>query len=32
MKTLRDIWLVFLRYWGIFLRNPAWVAIRRALA
>jgi ABC-2 type transport system permease protein len=27
VKTLRDIWLVFLRYWGIFLRNPAWVAI-----
>jgi ABC-2 type transport system permease protein len=27
MKTLRDIWIVFLRYWGIFLRNPAWVAI-----
>jgi ABC-2 type transport system permease protein len=27
MKTLRDIWLVFLRYWGIFLRNPAWVVI-----
>jgi ABC-2 type transport system permease protein len=27
MKTVRDIWLVFLRYWGIFLRNPAWVAI-----
>jgi ABC-2 type transport system permease protein len=27
MKTFRDIWLVFLRYWGIFLRNPAWVAI-----
>jgi len=27
LKTLRDIWLVFLRYWGIFLRNPAWVAI-----
>ncbi|HEY8761128.1 MAG TPA: ABC transporter permease [Candidatus Dormibacteraeota bacterium] len=27
MKTLRDIWLVFLRYWGIFRRNPAWVAI-----
>ena len=27
MKTLRDTWLVFLRYWGIFLRNPAWVAI-----
>jgi ABC-2 type transport system permease protein len=27
VKTLRDIWLVFLRYWGIFRRNPAWVAI-----
>jgi ABC-2 type transport system permease protein len=27
MKTIRDIWLVFLRYWGIFLRNPAWVVI-----
>ena len=27
MKTLRDVWLVFLRYWGIFLRNPAWVVI-----
>jgi ABC-2 type transport system permease protein len=27
MKTLRDIWLVFLRYWGIFVRNPAWVII-----
>ena len=27
MKTLRDIWLVFLRYWGIFLRNPAWVVL-----
>jgi ABC-2 type transport system permease protein len=27
MMTLRDIWLVFLRYWGIFLRNPAWVVI-----
>jgi ABC-2 type transport system permease protein len=27
LKTIRDIWLVFLRYWGIFLRNPAWVAI-----
>jgi ABC-2 type transport system permease protein len=27
MKTLRDIWIVFLRYWGIFLRNPAWVVI-----
>jgi len=27
MKTIRDIWIVFLRYWGIFLRNPAWVVI-----
>jgi ABC-2 type transport system permease protein len=27
LKTLHDIWLVFLRYWGIFLRNPAWVVI-----
>ena len=27
MKTARDIWLVFLRYWGIFLRNPVWVVI-----
>jgi ABC-2 type transport system permease protein len=27
MKTVRDIWLVFLRYWGIFVRNPAWVVI-----
>lgn len=27
MKLLRDIWLVFLRYMGLMLRNPAWVAI-----
>ncbi len=27
MKTVSDIWIVFLRYWGIFLRNPAWVVI-----
>ena len=27
MKVLRDIWLVYLRYLGLFLRNPAWVAI-----
>ncbi|MGI8554042.1 MAG: ABC transporter permease [Dehalococcoidia bacterium] len=27
MKLLRDIRLVFQRYLGIFLRNPAWVAI-----
>lgn len=27
MKLLRDTWLVFNRYIGIFLRNPAWVLI-----
>jgi ABC-2 type transport system permease protein len=27
MKLLRDIWLVFERYFGIFVRNPAWVVI-----
>jgi ABC-2 type transport system permease protein len=27
MKLLRDTWLVFNRYVGIFLRNPAWVLI-----
>lgn len=27
MKTLHDVWIVFLRYLRIFLRNPAWVAI-----
>lgn len=27
MRTLRDIWLVFGRYLGLFLRNPAWVAV-----
>ncbi|HEY8739956.1 MAG TPA: ABC transporter permease [Candidatus Dormibacteraeota bacterium] len=27
MKFLRDTWLVFNRYIGIFLRNPAWVII-----
>ncbi|GAC1581874.1 MAG: ABC transporter permease [Candidatus Dormibacteria bacterium] len=27
MKLLRDTWLVFQRYVGIFLRNPAWVII-----
>lgn len=27
MKVLRDTWLVFLRYMGLFLRNPAWVII-----
>ncbi len=27
MKTLHDIWLVFLRYLGIFLRNPVWIVI-----
>lgn len=27
MKLARDTWLIFLRYVGIFLRNPAWVII-----
>ncbi len=27
MKLLRDTWLVYLRYLGLFIRNPAWVAI-----
>jgi ABC-2 type transport system permease protein len=27
MKLLRDIWLIFGRYFWIFLRNPAWVVI-----
>jgi ABC-2 type transport system permease protein len=27
MKTLRDTWLVFLRYLALFLHNPAWVII-----
>jgi ABC-2 type transport system permease protein len=27
MKLLRDTWLVFNRYLGIFLRNPAWIII-----
>lgn len=27
MKLLRDTWLVFQRYVGIFLHNPAWVII-----
>ena len=27
MKVLRDSWLVFERYLGISLRNPAWVVI-----
>lgn len=27
MKFLRDTWLIFIRYIGIFLRNPAWVII-----
>jgi ABC-2 type transport system permease protein len=27
MKVLRDTWLVFGRYFGLFIRNPAWVAI-----
>jgi ABC-2 type transport system permease protein len=27
MKVLRDTWLVFGRYWGLFIGNPTWVAI-----
>jgi ABC-2 type transport system permease protein len=27
MKFARDTWLVFQRYIGIFLSNPAWVII-----
>ncbi|HVA23331.1 MAG TPA: ABC transporter permease [Chloroflexota bacterium] len=27
MKVLRDTWLVFQRYLGLLLRNPAWVVI-----
>ena len=29
MKLARDSWLVFLRYFGIFIHNPAWVAVRK---
>ena len=27
MKLLRDTWLVFGRYFGLFIRNPLWVAV-----
>ena len=27
MKLARDSWLVFQRYFGIFIHNPAWVAV-----
>src|SRR5258708_25019502 len=27
MKLLRDTWLVFGRYFGLFIRNPVWVAV-----
>jgi ABC-2 type transport system permease protein len=27
MKILRDTWLVFGRYWGLFIHNPVWVVI-----
>ena len=27
MKLLRDTWLVFGRYWGLFIHNPVWVVI-----
>ena len=27
MQIIRDTWLVFQRYFGLYLRNPAWIAI-----
>src|SRR5690349_24612430 len=27
MKVLRDTWLIFGRYFGIFIHNPVWVAL-----
>ncbi len=27
MKLVRDTWLIFQRYMGLFLRNPVWVAV-----
>lgn len=27
MKVLRDTWLVFQRYFGLLIRNPAWVVV-----
>jgi ABC-2 type transport system permease protein len=27
MKLLRDTWLIFTRYWYLFIHNPVWVAI-----
>ena len=27
MKLLRDTWLVFGRYWYLFIHNPVWVVI-----
>ncbi len=27
MKLLRDTWLVFQRYFSLFIHNPAWVAV-----
>ena len=27
MKLLRDIWLIYVRYFGLLVRNPAWVII-----
>jgi ABC-2 type transport system permease protein len=27
MKIVRDTWLVFGRYWGLFIHNPVWVVI-----
>lgn len=27
MKLVRDIWLIYVRYFGLLIRNPAWVTI-----
>jgi len=27
MKIARDTWIVFQRYFGLFVRNPAWIVI-----
>ena len=27
MKLLRDTWIVFGRYFGLFIRNPVWIAV-----
>lgn len=27
MKLVRDVWLIYVRYFGLLIRNPAWVTI-----